>query len=168
MKILGIDPGSRITGFGLIEKNVGFRKWQYIASGLIQMSSREPLVRRIDTLAHSIQEVIRHYDPHEVVIEQVFINTNAAASLVLGQARGGIMAAVSLMGLPIYEYTALQVKKAVVGRGKAQKNQVQLMVKQMLALSREPSSDAADALAVALTHGLYSENRLSGSFGGLG
>ena len=88
MKILGIDPGSRITGFGLIEKGSDFRKWRYIASGLIRMSSNDSLARRIDTLAHSIQEVINHYDPHEVVIEQVFINTNAAASLVLGQARG--------------------------------------------------------------------------------
>ena len=166
MKILGIDPGSRITGFGLIEKGSDFRKWRYIASGLIRRSSNDSLARRIDTLAHSIQEVINHYDPHEVVIEQVFINTNAAASLVLGQARGGIMAAVSLMNRPIYEYSALQVKKAVVGRGKAQKSQVQLMVKEMLSLNHEPSSDAADALAVALTHGFYSEHRLSERSGG--
>ena len=150
MKILGIDPGSRCAGFGIISIQGG--GYRYFASGTIKTVVGTTLAKRIESLAFSIQEIIEHYQPDEVAMEEVFINVNAAASLMLGQARGALMAAVALKKLPIYEYSALQVKKAVVGKGKARKEQVQLMVKQLLILSQAPSGDAADALATALTH----------------
>lgn len=150
MKILGIDPGSRCAGFGIIGIQEG--GYRYLASGTIKTVVGTTLAKRIESLAFSIQEIIEHYQPDEVAMEEVFINVNAAASLMLGQARGALMAAVALKKLPIYEYSALQVKKAVVGKGKARKEQVQLMVKQLLILSQAPSGDAADALATALTH----------------
>ena len=150
MKILGIDPGSRCAGFGIISIQEG--TYRYLASGTIKTVVGTTLAKRIESLAFSIQEIIEHYQPDEVAMEEVFINVNAAASLMLGQARGALMAAVVLKKLPIYEYSALQVKKAVVGKGKARKEQVQLMVKQLLILSQAPSVDAADALATALTH----------------
>lgn len=153
MRILGIDPGSRYTGFGVIDFS-GFNHYSYVVSGVIKTNPKDNLPLKIHTLATSVQEIIDTYRPDEVAIEQVFININSAASLVLGQARGGILTAVSLKEIPIHEYTALQVKKAVVGNGKASKEQVQHMLVNMLKLSAIPAADAADAIAVALTHSL--------------
>ncbi|QRN41349.1 MAG: crossover junction endodeoxyribonuclease RuvC [Neisseriaceae bacterium] len=157
MRILGIDPGSRYTGFGIIDIS-RYNDYSYIVSGVIKTNPKNSLPLKINTLATSIQEIIDTYHPDEVAIEQIFININSATSLILGQARGGILAAVSLKKIPIYEYTALQVKKAVVGNGKASKKQVQHMLVNMLKLSATPTPDAADAIAVAFTHSL---NRVS-------
>lgn len=151
MRIIGIDPGSRITGFGVIDINQ-HHHYQYINSGVVKTNLKDSLPQKIYTLATHLHELIELYQPHEIAIEKVFINLNAAASLVLGEARGAIIASIMLKQVPIFEYTALQVKKSVVGNGKAPKEQVQHMVKEILKLSKAPKADAADALAIALTH----------------
>ena len=147
-RILGIDPGSRVTGFGVID--VHDREHHYVASGCIKTPTGASLSERIAVIVRHIDEIIRH----QAAIEQVFVNVNPAATLMLGQARGAAIAALVMHDLPVFEYTALQVKQAVVGKGKAAKEQVQHMVVQMLALSGTPQADAADGLAVALTHAL--------------
>lgn len=151
-RILGIDPGSRITGFGVID--VCGREHSYVASGCIKTPPDAPLSERIAVIVRHIDEIVRIYQPQQAAVEQVFVNVNPAATLMLGQARGAALAALVMHSLPVAEYTALQVKQAVVGKGKAAKEQVQHMVVQMLALSGTPQSDAADGLAVALTHAL--------------
>ncbi|KLT72295.1 crossover junction endodeoxyribonuclease RuvC [Neisseria arctica] len=152
IRILGIDPGSRVTGFGVID--VYGREHQYVASGCIKTPPAAPLPERIAVITRHLNEVVRLYRPVQAAVEQVFVNVNPAATLMLGQARGAALAALVMHDLPVFEYTALQVKQAVVGKGKAAKEQVQHMVVQMLALSGTPQSDAADGLAVALTHAL--------------
>lgn len=151
-RILGIDPGSRVTGFGVID--VRGREHFYIASGCIKTPPDAPLSERIAVIVLHIDEIVRTYQPQQAAVEQVFVNVNPASTLMLGQARGAALAALVMHGLPVSEYTALQVKQAVVGKGKAAKEQVQHMVVQMLSLSGTPQSDAADGLAVALTHAL--------------
>lgn len=151
-RILGIDPGSRVTGFGVID--VRGREHFYIASGCIKTPPDAPLPERIAVIVRHIDEIVRTYQPQQAAVEQVFVNVNPASTLMLGQARGAALAALVMHGLPVSEYTALQVKQAVVGKGKAAKEQVQHMVVQMLSLSGTPQSDAADGLAVALTHAL--------------
>ena len=148
-RILGIDPGSRVTGFGIID--VRGREHFYIASGCIKTPPDAPLSERIAVIVRHIDEIVRTYQPQQAAVEQVFVNVNPASTLMLGQARGAALAALVMHGLPVSEYTALQVKQAVVGKGKAAKEQVQHMVVQMLSLSGTPQSDAADGLAVALT-----------------
>ncbi|MCS4533968.1 crossover junction endodeoxyribonuclease RuvC [Neisseria montereyensis] len=152
IRILGIDPGSRVTGFGVID--VRGREHFYVASGCIKTPPAAPLAERIAVIVKHIDEIIRHYQPHQAAVEQVFVNVNPASTLMLGQARGAAIAALVMHQLPVFEYTALQVKQAVVGKGKAAKEQVQHMVVQMLSLSGTPQADAADGLAVALTHAL--------------
>ena len=152
VRILGIDPGSRTTGFGIID--VIGREYHYVASGCIKTIPNDELAGRIGIIVQHIGEIIDTYRPTQTAIEQVFVNVNPKATLMLGQARGAAVAALVLRGLPVYEYTALQVKQAVVGQGKADKKQVQHMVVQMLHLSGVPQMDAADGLAVALTHAL--------------
>lgn len=152
VRILGIDPGSRVTGFGVVDVVGGTP--HYVASGCIKTRPNTSLAERIAVIVRHIDEVITTYRPTQTAVEQVFVNVNPAATLMLGQARGATIAALTLHDLPVYEYTALQVKQAVVGRGKAGKEQVQHMVVQMLSLSGTPQADAADGLAVALTHAL--------------
>ena len=152
VRILGIDPGSRVTGFGVID--VCGREHFYVASGCIKTPPNAPLAARIAVIARHIKEIVQQYRPHQAAVEQVFVNVNPAATLMLGQARGAALAVLVMENLPVFEYTALQVKQAVVGKGKAAKEQVQHMVVQMLSLSGTPQSDAADGLAIALTHAL--------------
>ncbi len=113
-----------------------------------------PLAERIAVIVRHIDEIVTTYQPQQAAVEQVFVNVNPAATLMLGQARGAALAALVMRELPVFEYTALQVKQAVVGQGKAAKEQVQHMVVRMLSLSGTPQADAADGLAVALTHAL--------------
>lgn len=155
IRILGIDPGSRITGFGIID--VIGREQIYVASGCIKTIKNDELAGRIGVIVEHISEIIETYQPTVAAVEQVFVNVNPASTLMLGQARGAAIAALVLRGLPVYEYTALQVKQAVVGQGKAAKEQVQHMVVQMLKLSGTPQADAADGLAIALTHALRNQ-----------
>ena len=150
IRILGIDPGLRITGFGVIDK-VG-QKLVYVASGCVKSNDKDSLPGRIKTLLDGIGEVIAAYRPNEAAVEKVFVNVNPQSTLLLGQARGAAISALVLAALPVAEYTALQIKQAVVGHGKAAKEQVGHMVCRLLALAGEPSADAADALACAIAH----------------
>lgn len=149
-RILGIDPGLRATGFGVIDRFS--HKLRYVASGVIRSQENAPLPQRIATLFAGISEVVAQHRPDEASVEIVFVNVNPQSTLLLGQARGAALAALTHAGLPVSEYTALQVKQAVVGHGKAAKQQVGFMVTRLLELSGQPSADAADALACAITH----------------
>jgi crossover junction endodeoxyribonuclease RuvC len=149
MRILGIDPGLRITGFGVIDKEG--QTLQYVASGCIKTPTGE-LPERLKVILDSLGEVIAQHQPQHVAVEKVFVNVNPQSTLLLGQARGAAICAAVLSSLPVGEYTALQVKQAVVGNGHADKEQVQVMVQKLLKLSGTPSSDAADALACAICH----------------
>lgn len=149
LRILGIDPGLRVTGFGVIEQTG--QQLVYVASGCIRSGEGE-LPQRLKVLLEGLQEVIAGYKPQCVAIEQVFVNINPQSTLLLGQARGAAICAAVSSALPVAEYTALQVKQAVVGAGKAKKEQVQAMVRRLLKLPGDPSPDAADALACAICH----------------
>lgn len=149
LRILGIDPGLRVTGFGVIEQTG--QRLVYITSGCIRSGGGE-LPQRIKVLLEGLQEVIATTRPQCVAIEQVFVNINPQSTLLLGQARGAAICAAVASALPVAEYTALQVKQAVVGAGKAKKEQVQAMVRRLLKLAGDPSPDAADALACAICH----------------
>ncbi|WP_027589274.1 crossover junction endodeoxyribonuclease RuvC [Pseudomonas sp. RL] len=147
--ILGIDPGSRITGFGVV-RDTG-RGCEYIASGCIRTGSGS-LPERLQTVYRGVSEVIRQYGPITMGIEQVFMARNADSALKLGQARGAAIVAGAESGLEIAEYTATQVKQAIAGTGGADKQQVQMMVMHLLKLLQKPQIDASDALAIALCH----------------
>lgn len=150
MRILGIDPGLRRTGFGVIEAS-GMRI-QYVASGTIVVPTDLPLHLRLKAILDNIREVIQTHRPDDSALEKVFVNANPVSTLLLGQARGAAMCALADSDLNVSEYTALQIKKAVVGNGHAKKEQVQLMVQHLLSLNGLPSSDSADALACAICH----------------
>ena len=150
VRILGIDPGLRITGFGVIDK-IG-QKLAYVASGCVRSNEKDALPQRLKTLLDGIGEVVSSYAPTEAAIEKVFVNVNPQSTLLLGQARGAAISALVLADLLVAEYTALQIKQAVVGHGKAAKDQVSHMVTRLLQLPGEPSADAADALACAICH----------------
>lgn len=147
--ILGIDPGLRRTGFGLIRQRDN--RCEYLASGVIRTGTAG-LPERLGTIFRGITEIIGQYHPTESAIEKVFVNVNPQTTLLLGHARGAAITALVMGGLMAHEYTALQLKKSVTGHGHADKTQVQAMVKRLLALPGEPSEDAADALACALCH----------------
>ena len=149
MRILGLDPGLRITGFGVIEQEGS--RLRYITSGCVRSGTGD-LAARLKAILEGLAEVIGAHRPQEVAVEKVFVNVNPASTLLLGQARGTAICAAVIAGLPVAEYTALQVKQAVVGKGHAKKEQVQHMVKRLLALPGDPSPDAADALACAICH----------------
>jgi crossover junction endodeoxyribonuclease RuvC len=149
LKILGIDPGLRTTGFGVIDKQGN--KLTYIASGTIKTPDAD-LPERLKTIFAGVAEVIAAYTPDCAAIEKVFVNVNPQSTLLLGQARGAAICSLVFADLQVAEYTALQVKQAVVGQGKAQKQQVQDMVQRLLSLSGMPGTDAADALGVAICH----------------
>jgi crossover junction endodeoxyribonuclease RuvC len=149
MKILGIDPGLRVTGFGVIRKEGN--RLAYIASGTIRIPDGD-LPSRLKVILDGVAEVVATYRPDCAAIEIVFSNVNPQSTLLLGQARGAAICGLVGANLPVAEYTALQVKKAVVGQGKAQKSQVQAMVQRLLKLEGLPGTDAADALGVAICH----------------
>lgn len=150
MRILGIDPGLGITGYGVVEKEGS--ALAYVASGRIVSDERQPLAQRLSTILEGLHEVIDTFAPGEVAVEKVFVNVNPQSTLLLGQARGAAICAAVLARLPVAEYTALQVKQSVVGQGHARKEQVQEMVKRLLGLPSAPGQDAADALACAICH----------------
>ena len=150
IRILGIDPGLRITGFGVIEK-VG-NKLAYISSGCIKTDASASLPTRLGTIYVGLRELVAMHRPDQAAVEIVFVNVNPQSTLLLGQARGAAITALVADGLDVAEYTALQVKQAVVGNGHADKSQVQHMVRRLLTLPGDPSPDAADALACAIAH----------------
>ena len=147
--ILGIDPGSRITGYGVI--NVVGSNIEYIDSGCIRIKG-ESLPERLHQIFEGVTQVITLYQPQQMAIEQVFMARNADSALKLGQARGAAIVSTVNQGVPVAEYSARQVKQSVVGKGGADKSQVQHMVMALLKLSKAPQADAADALAIALCH----------------
>ncbi len=149
MRILGIDPGLRVTGFGLVETEG--RKTTYVASGVIR-TGLGTLPARLQKIHQGIIELVEEYRPDIAVCEIVFVNVNPKSTLLLGQARGAAIGALVSRSLDVREYTALQVKQAVVGYGRASKNQIQMMVQRLLLLPGVPSPDAADALACAVCH----------------
>ena len=149
MRWIGIDPGVRTTGFGVID--VEGQKLTYVASGTIESGDpTKGLPDRLGTLYQGVKEVLVTYHPESAAIEEVFLNANPRSTLMLGQARGAVIAALVSANLPVSEYSALRVKQAIVGTGRADKPQVQEMVKRLLRLSRAPGSDASDALGVAI------------------
>ena len=152
MRILGIDPGLRSTGFGVLD--VQGPQLRYVASGVIQTASASQgdLPARLKLLFEGIRELTARYRPDSSAVEIVFVNVNPQATLLLGQARGACVTALVSCELPVAEYTALQMKQAVAGHGKAAKAQVQAMVQRLLQLPAAPRPDAADALGLAITH----------------
>ncbi len=148
-RILGIDPGSRITGFGVIE--IQRRKAVYVTSGCIRTKSKD-LPSRLHEIYTSIKQIIQEYQPTVSSIEQVFVHRNPASAIKLAQARGVAIVACVQQGLSVNEYAPTQIKQAIVGKGHAEKVQVQHMVKVLLSLPGSPQEDAADALAIALCH----------------
>lgn len=164
MKILGIDPGSVNCGYGLIgaaeikpsgrrgESGRCLSGMAYLSSGRIVMAASKPLHERLRDLFTSLSDVISEYRPDEIVIERMFFAKGVKAALSLGHTRGVVLLASALTGIPIFEYSALEVKQAVVGYGRADKRQVQIMVKEILNIRHQLSPDGADALAIALCH----------------
>lgn len=150
MRILGIDPGSRITGFGVID--IDGSRVRYVTSGCVKVGS-EALPARLQEIFTGVAEIVQGYRPDQMAIERVFMARNADSALKLGQARGAAICAATSRELVVSEYSAREVKQAVVGKGGATKQQVQHMVCALLKLKTVPQADAADALAVALCHG---------------
>ena len=148
--ILGIDPGSRITGYGVIK--AADNRQEYITSGCIRTTDKASLPERLDVIFRGVSEIISEYAPNELAIERIFMARSAESALRLGHARGVAVVAAVQRGLPVHEYEARKIKQAVVGSGSASKSQVQYMVATLLDLPSSPQADAADALAIAICH----------------
>ena len=165
MLVLGIDPGTAITGYGLVESDAGELK--LVGCGTITTSAKESLPARLQTIYHELSRIIVTYRPAEAAVEELFFARNARTALAVGHARGVTLLALADAGLPIYEYTPLQVKQTVTGYGQADKRQVQEMVRLVLELPEVlKPDDAADAAAVAICH--IHSSRLSRLIGGDG
>ena len=150
IRILGLDPGLRLTGWGIITINGA--RLSHVAHGVIKPDNTAPFATRLLTLFDGIMDVIAQYAPHEAAVEETFLNSNAASTLKLGHARAAALIAPAKAGLPVAEYAAKVVKKAVVGTGGADKDQVAFMIARLLPTAGSPTADAADALAVAIAH----------------
>lgn len=148
-RILGIDPGSRLTGFGIIDTDG--QKASYVTSGCVRVTG-DTWAERLRVIFDSISQLVTEHQPHEMSIESVFMHRNPDSALKLGQARGAAICAVITNDIPVHEYTPAEIKKSVVGKGNAAKEQVQHMVRALLNLPGNPQADAADALAIALCH----------------
>lgn len=159
--ILGIDPGSRLTGYGVIRQTG--RQLTYLGSGCIR-TAVDDLPTRLKRIYAGVSEIIMQFQPEMFAIEQVFMSKNADSALKLGQARGAAIVAAVNCDLPIFEYAARLVKQTVVGTGAADKAQVQHMVKMLLKLPASPQADAADALAIAITHAHSYQTLIQNSF----
>ncbi len=162
-RILGIDPGSRITGYGVIESDG--RKSVHIASGCIKLGGGD-LPQRLGEIYRAISQVILDYGPTEMAVEEVFVSKNPSSALKLGHARGAAVCAGVMAGLEIAEYTPRRIKQAVVGTGAADKEQVQHMIKLILQLNEKLAADQADALAVAISHAHSNSTLLNIKAGG--
>ncbi len=148
MRILGIDPGSAATGYGVIDQSSG--RLTHVAHGVLRPPKGEQSAVRLAFIHREVLRVMSEFEPEACAIEEVFVAASARSALVLGQARGVALAALGTHGLPVHEISAREVKKALVGTGAATKAQVQAMVKRLLELAAAPASDAADALAIAI------------------
>ena len=150
MRVLGIDPGSVATGFGIVERADG--ETRHVAHGTLRPPTAGSTAERLAYIHRELGEILELHSPDIAAVERVFVSRNPRSALVLGQARGAALASLGGAGVPVREYSAREVKQSVVGTGGADKSQVQAMVMRLLGLSAEPQSDAADALAVALCH----------------
>ena len=148
-RILGIDPGSRLTGFGLVVASGA--RLRYLASGAVQ-STAGTFPERLRTIFEAVRDIVAEYEPDVIAVESVFVHRNASSALKLGQARSAAICATFVRDVRIHEYAPREIKQAVVGTGAATKDQINHMVRQLLSLDGEPCADAADALAVALCH----------------
>ncbi len=148
--VLGIDPGSRATGYGVVRGHG--QELKCVGAGVIRAATDGTFFQRLDRIYSGVTSIIEEYSPSVCAVEDMFFARNAKSALKLGHARAAAVLAAVHCGLPVYEYTPLQVKKAVVGYGRADKTQVQRMVSLLLGLGSAPASDAADALAVAICH----------------
>jgi len=158
MIVLGIDPGTAIMGYGLIEFDKG--KYKTLAYGVLRTSKDDKMENRLEQLYYGVNKIIDEFSPSVMAVEQLFFNTNQTTAITVGQARGIALLCASMKKLTLAEYTPLQVKQAVVGYGRAEKNQVQYMITKMLNLKEVPKpDDAADALAIALTYCMAGGNR---------
>jgi crossover junction endodeoxyribonuclease RuvC len=162
MRILGLDPGLRHTGWGVID--VAGNHLTHIADGVVHAATDQPLAKRLVSLFRQITAVLERFQPDEAAVEESFVNRNPATTLKLGVARGVILLAPAERGLPVAEYSANLVKKAVVGAGHADKTQVQMMVRQILPGCAITEPDAADALAVAICHAHLAQTQRRWSF----
>lgn len=149
-RVLGIDPGSRVTGFGVV--GMDGNRLVHLSHGAIANDRETSLAQRLATIYRGLEAVLEEYGPEEVSIENIFHARNAQSALKLGHARGVALLAAEMRGLPVVEYTPMQVKSAVVGYGRAEKCQVQEMVRRLLCLRQCAGTDASDALAVAICH----------------
>jgi len=154
--ILGIDPGLRHTGWGIVAQNGN--RLSFIAAGRISPDTDLPMASRLLVLAEGIADLVREHNPDEAAIEETFVNKNARSALLLGQARGSAMLALAQNGLTVAEYAANRIKQSVTGHGHADKIQIQAMIAILLPGSGKLAADAADALAVAITHAHHSHN----------
>jgi len=149
-RILGIDPGSRVTGYGVIESDRG--NLVFVACGVVKTTPNYPFANRLNEIFDGINEVIQIHDPEIAAVEEVFLSQNPGTAIKLGQARGAAVVAAMQNGLSVSDYSPRKIKQAVAGYGQAEKEQVQHMVRVLLNLKGMPSNDAADALAVAICH----------------
>ena len=150
MRTLGIDPGSRVTGYGVVEQAAG--RVVRVDHGEIRMNSKEPFTRCLDRIYGELAEVIRQTRPDALAVEDIFYGKNVKSLIKQGHVRGVVLLVASHGGIPVFEYSPLEVKQAVVGYGRAEKIQVQKMVQAILCLKEMPPEDASDALAVAICH----------------
>ena len=160
MRILGLDPSLSSTGWGIVE--VENNHLRYIADGFIKTDTKASLPERLTVIHNTLKEVIETYHPQEAAIEQVFLNDNPTSTIKLGMARGVVIMAPALYGIPVCEYEPTKVKKALVGVGRAEKSQVETMVKVLLPGCKPKNNDSSDALAMAITHYNYRNARALG------
>jgi crossover junction endodeoxyribonuclease RuvC len=156
-RIIGLDPGLRITGWGIIE--IEGNQLHYIAHGTATSNNANPLAQRLDQIYNGLRQALDLYQPHEAAVEETFVNTNSVSTLKLGMARGVVMVTPAQKGLPVYEYSANHIKKSVVGVGHASKEQVMHMVRMLLPNCGTLTADGADALAVAICHAHHHQTR---------
>lgn len=156
-RILGIDPGSRVTGYGIVEG--GWGSARCIAYGTLRLGDNRPMGERLADLYEALGRLVRDHAVDEVAVERVFVARNADSALKLGHARGVVLLVVQQAGLPLFEYTPAQVKKSVTGSGRAIKGQMVSLVRAILGLDADPPEDAADALAIAMTHQMRAGSR---------
>lgn len=157
MRLIGFDPGLRHTGWGVIESDGN--RLRYVADGTVRPPTRGDMASRLKAMHERLVEVLAAYKPEEAAVEETFVNANPESTLKLGQARGIVLLAPALCGIPVAEYAPNRIKKAVVGTGHAGKQQVQMMVSRLLPGCEFSSPDAADALAVAICHAHYAGTR---------
>jgi crossover junction endodeoxyribonuclease RuvC len=154
VRILGIDPGSRLCGYAVVEADAPEQggRLRYVECGVLEARAASPIEARLGEMAVGLDEILGELNPEQVAVEDIFAAVNVRSALALGQARGVVLAICGRAGLPVYGYAPSVIKQAVTGRGRAAKPQVAHMVRALLGLRREPRADAADALAVAIAH----------------